>query len=307
MRIILFGTPAFAIPIADALRSLGEVVAVVTQPDRPKGRKQILTPPALKAWAQKHGIPVLQPEKLDADFLKTAQNASPDVGVIASYGNIIPKSVLDIFPRGIVNVHPSLLPRHRGASPVQATILSGDSIAGITLMLTDEEMDHGPIIAQEHLPIWPHESAHELQERLSHHAAELLANVLPEWVAGKRKAEPQDHAAATYTKMFNREDGKIDWTQPAGAIERQIRALNPWPGTFTTLPDGTRLKVLYIGVLAGETADPGTVRKGETGEPEVRAEDAWIRLIRVQPEGKTEMDGRAFLNGHQQLPGAILA
>ena len=307
MRTILFGTPAFALPVAEALNEIGDLLAVVTQPDRPKGRKKVLTPPPLKTWAEENGIPVLQPEKVNSDFAQALRELDADVGVIASYGNIIPKDVLDVFEKGIINVHPSLLPRHRGAAPIQETILSGDATAGVTLMLTDEEMDHGPIIAQEHLPIWPHESAHELEERLSHHAADMLKRILPPWVAGEIEPEPQEHEDATYTRMFTRADGCINWEDPAGAIERQIRAFDPWPGTYTMLPDDTRLKVLYIAVVPGEAANPGTVREGEGGEMEVRAQDAWIRLLRVQPAGKKEMEGSAFLRGHRDLIGSSLS
>lgn len=323
MRIVLFGTPTFALPVAEALRQIGELLAVVTQPDRPKGRKQVITPPPLKAWAQSYNsgspvvggaeqtgqaaaIEILQPQKLDKAFADKLKSLKPDVGVIASYGNIIPKDVLNVVPKGIVNVHPSILPRHRGAAPIQETILSGDVSAGVTLMLTDEKMDHGPIIAQEHLPVWPHESAQELEERLSHHAADMLKRILPKWTADEIEPTPQEHEDATYTRMFTREDGKISWDEPAGAIERQIRAFDPWPGTYTTLPDDTRLKILNIAVLPGEAAAPGTLREGENGEMEVRAQDAWIRLLNVQPAGKNEMEGSAYLHGHRDLIGSIL-
>lgn len=305
-RIILFGTPAFAIPIAEAIRDVAELIAVVTPPDKPVGRNKTVTPSALKVWASEHDILVLQPEKLSDAFAEKLKQHDPLVGVIASYGKIIPKEVIDAFTKGIINVHPSLLPRHRGASPIQATILAGDSVTGITLMLTDEKMDHGPILVQKHFPIWPAETKHELQERLSEHAASMLKETLPAWIAGDVELQEQNHSEATYTKILTRKDGKIDWSQPATMIERQLRALTPWPGTFTILPSGKRLKVLYVGVVTSERTDPketGTIRRSDSGEPEIRVADAWIRLLRVQPEGKAEMSGDAFLNGHQDLIG----
>lgn len=304
--VILFGTSSFSVPIAEALLRSDVVAlrAIVTMPDKPAGRKKTITAPVLKEWALKNTISVLQPEKLDAEFLETISAISPRVGVIASYGRIIPESVLDIFPKGLINVHPSLLPRHRGASPIQSTILAGDAATGITLMLTDKEMDHGPIIAQQHFPIWPTETAHELQMRLAQHSAELLTETLPHWLDDTITPTPQVDSMATYAPMLQRDDGRIDWAQPATAIDRRVRAFDPWPGTFTHTPDGKRLKVLFVDITEGPSAkEPGVIAVTAGGELIVRAEDAWVRLIRVQPEGKLEMDGKAFINGHKDIIG----
>lgn len=308
MNVILFGTPDFALPIADMLLDLpdADLTAVVTVPDAPAGRGKRLTPPALKNWAEEHNVPVMQPLKLDAAFISSLAELEPTVGVIASYGKIIPKTVLDAFPHGVINVHPSLLPRHRGASPVQSTILMGDGASGVTLMLTDKEMDHGPLIAQESFPVWPKETAKELTMRLAQHAAQLLSETLPRWVGGKLEVREQDHAQATFAPVLKRDDGRIDWNDPAQAIERKVRGYDPWPGAFTTLPSGKRLKVLYIKIIEGDAAEPGTVAQAEDGSPMVRVQDAWIKLVRVQPEGKQPMDGPAFLNGHRDLIGQVL-
>jgi methionyl-tRNA formyltransferase len=306
-NVILFGSASFSIPIAEALQRLDgvQLAAIVAQPDKP-GKRGVLTAPDTKAWAETHEVLVLQPGKLDAAFTEALAGLSPTVGVIASYGKIIPQRVLDVFPRGVINVHGSLLPRHRGASPIQTAILEGDTEAGITLMLTDAELDHGPVIAQQRIALTGTETSRELHATLAHLGAEMITDALPKWLAGDIASKEQQHDDATFTKLFTREDARIDWALPTAAIERKIRAFDDWPGTFTILPDGKRLKIFAASIVTDAPEAPGIVRRSSTGQLEVAGTDGWLTLLRVQPEGGKPMDGNAFLNGQQNLPGKRL-
>jgi len=301
-HIILFGSANFTVPVAEALHAIPDVAlaAVVAQPDKPKGRGQVLASPPTKTWAETHGIPVVQPEKLDDTFLASLASFVPTIGIIASYGKIIPQSVLDTFPKGILNVHPSLLPKHRGATPIQTTILKGDTETGVTLMLTDAEMDHGPIIAQERFALSGTETSAALHDALAQLGARMLTDMFPKWFAGTITPHEQEHERATYTKALTREDGRVDWNGSAVEIERMVRAFDPWPGTFTVLPDGKRLKILEAKVVNGPDAEPGTL-SAQNQLPVVRTADSWLALHRVQPEGKKPMNGKAFLSGYGAL------
>ncbi|OGC56002.1 methionyl-tRNA formyltransferase [candidate division WWE3 bacterium RIFCSPHIGHO2_01_FULL_48_15] len=247
-KIIFFGTPEFGRVILEALLTAKfDVVGVVTQPDRPIGREQKLLPTPVKALASAQGrsasggkenkitvfTPADKPELLATSHKLLA--TKPDLFVIAAYGLIIPAEILQIPKKGAINVHPSLLPKYRGASPIQAAILNGDRETGVTIMLVDEKMDHGPILAQKTLPISSTETTPTATARLAHLGAELLVKTIPRYLAGKTTPKAQDDAQATYTKLITKDDGKVNWTQNNIEIERMIRAYAPWPGVWTTV------------------------------------------------------------------------
>jgi methionyl-tRNA formyltransferase len=314
-KIIFMGTPDFAVPslkaLIDASTQQGwEIVAVVTQPDRPKGRGKQLAPPPVKVEAEAAGIHVLQPRALKSEEAVAGLAAlNPDVIVVAAFGQILRKNVLDLPPFGCLNIHASLLPRWRGASPVTAAIRAGDTETGITIMRMDVGLDTGPIISQQSVTITPEHTGGSLTEKLAEVGGALLVETLPKWLSGQIKARPQDDSLATKTRLLKKQDGAIDWTQPAVEIERQVRAFLPWPGTFTFGPRG-QIKILKVS-LADETVsesnqnEPGTVfRHGK--KIYVAAGKGAVRLIDVQPAGKKAMAAEALLNGQPDLLGAKL-
>ncbi|MDP3955386.1 MAG: methionyl-tRNA formyltransferase [bacterium] len=236
MKIIFFGTPNFVLPIPQALLEAGfEIAAVVTRVDKPVGRKQVLTPSPVKLWAQKHQIPILAPSKFDDNFRFSILDFSSDIGILTAYGQIIPQGIIDLFPKGMLVVHPSLLPKYRGASPVQASILAGDKETGVSIIKMDAEMDHGPIVAQLTEDIKPDDTPASLYDRLFKKSAESLVSILPDYLEGKIKLCEQDHSQATYTKILKKEDGyfSIDNPPPQDQLERSIRAYHPWPNVWT--------------------------------------------------------------------------
>ena len=296
MRIIFAGTSQFGIPTLEKLLSLNyQLATVVTQPDKPVGRKQVLTPSPIKVWALKHNIPVEQPEKI-GQLQTQISDLKPDLLLVAAYGQIIPKAILDLPRFGSINIHGSLLPKYRGASPIQSAILNGDKETGITLIKMDEQMDHGPIIAKEVLRLSGIETFPELYEKLSHVSAELVSKALPEWFSGRVKAAEQIHTHATYTKLLKRDDGRLDWSSNAREIDQKIRALNPEPGTYTTL-DGKTVKILAAEILNESKIElPGKIYN-RSGELAVKCLDGSILIKELQPEGKKPMSGKDFLNG----------
>ncbi len=248
-RIIFFGTPDFAVPSLQALAAQYDVVAVVTQPDKPVGRKQVLTASPIKQLAQALQIPVLQPTTLKphrpsgATFLQTIADLKPTLGMVIAYGKILPQSLLDLFPRGCLNIHGSVLPTLRGPSPIQTAILEGLPNSGVTIMLLDQGMDTGPILTTAPTPLSPTETSASLHDTLKELGAQLLLTTLPDYLSGKIVPQPQDDAMATLCRLIEKTDGLIDWSQSDEAIDRHVRALNPWPGTYTIV-DGKRLKIL---------------------------------------------------------------
>ncbi|MFQ5856157.1 MAG: methionyl-tRNA formyltransferase [Anaerolineae bacterium] len=310
MRVVFMGTPAFSV---SSLRKLIEgeafdVVAAVTQPDRPAGRRREPEPPPVKRVAQEHNITVLQPRRLrkNPEIIDTLRDLAPDIIVVAAYGLILPATVLEIPPHGSVNVHASLLPRYRGAAPVAAAILNGDEQTGVTIMLMDEEMDHGPVLAQWSTPIQPDDTRGSLTQRLAELGADLLIQTLPQWVAGEIEAQPQDHAAATYAYMLKKENGEIDWTQPAARIARMTRAFDPWPGAYTYL-NGRLFKLLRARAIDANTGDaqPGQVIETDQGLA-VAAGDGAVLLQKVQLAGKRDMEIDAFARGQRDFAGSVL-
>lgn len=250
-EIIFWGTPEFAVGALEALiLNKFNVVAVVTNPDEPVGRKQILTSPPVKILAKKHKIPVFQPENLkDENFKKELPEA--ELYIVAAYGKIIPKNILEMPEYGALNIHPSLLPRWRGPSPIQYTILNGDEKAGVTLMKMDERMDHGPILAVKLLKSDFNSSLlksdfRTLHDKLTKLGAELLIEALPKYLNGEITPMSQDDAKATYSKILKKDDGRIDWSRKAVELERMVRALNPWPGTWTIWPTGDKIYRIRI-------------------------------------------------------------
>lgn len=300
MTCALLGTPSFAIPAAEILTgtSTCTLLGIITKPDEPVGRSHAMTPPPLAMWAREHGIRLLQPDTKD-ELTALLTELRPDVAVVVAYGKIIPSAALAIPKFGFVNIHPSLLPKYRGPSPVHAAIANGDAETGVTLMLLDAEVDHGPLLAQERVEIPPAVTRSELDAFLAERGAQLLARTLPKYLAGRTAPQPQDHARATMTPLLTREHGKIDWSEPAAVIERKVRAYEGWPGTWFVLPNGKRLKVLSASVGAAHPGIPGTlVRDDVMG---VACGDGRLLVFnRVQPEGGAPMDGVAFMRGYRE-------
>lgn len=308
LRVIFMGTPRFAVPALDTLLNANcEVIGAYTQPDRPSGRGRRLTAPPVKQAAIERGLPVYQPASLRRDEDSRLQIASltPDLIVVVAYGLFLPADTLAVPPLGALNIHPSLLPRHRGPSPVATAILEGDASTGVTLMQLDEGMDTGPIIAQRRTPIGAEETAEDLTIRLFEMGAELLAATIPQWRAGAIAPSPQSEADATVTRLFSREDGAIDWTRPADYIARQVRAYHPWPGSFTRW-NGKQLKVHQALALdMDEALAPGTVAELPQGISVATGEGALL-LRRVQIEGRQATDIDAFTRGYHDFTGSSL-
>lgn len=308
MRIVFLGSGTFAIPSLEALLDAGhEVAAVVTQPDKEKGRGRALSPPPLKPVALARGIAVVQPPRIKAPEALAALRAfAPEVQVVVAYGQILPRAVIDVAPRGTVNVHGSVLPRYRGAAPVQWAIVNGETETGVTTMLIDEGMDTGPILLTRTTPIGGHETATVLEARLARMGAELLVETLAGLHRGTVHPVAQDATRATYAPLIRKEDGRLDWTQPAAAIERRVRGFSPWPGAVTTLA-GRELKVLGARVEGDGTSAPGTVTAVDRrGLVVACGAGTTLRLLEVQPESRKPMPAAAFAAGARLVPGARL-
>jgi len=309
-NIVFFGTPEFGKIVLERLMETNyKPVLVVTQPDQPAGRKQILTPPPVKILAAQNKIPILQPEKLDQNTKYNIQHTKPDLIVVVAYGKIIPKDVLDIPAYGALNVHPSLLPRWKGPSPIQYTILHGDKETGVSVMLMDEKVDHGPILSTKKLKIKNEKfTAKELATRLAEIGADLLIETIPKWTAGEIQPKEQDHSQATHSKILTKEDGHIDWTKPAEEIERQIRAFTPWPGSFTYW-ENMRIKITSGYVAADPSSEElsyGQTSLFENNKISVQASKGTFIIERLQPEGKNEITTKQFLNGYPKIINSIL-
>jgi methionyl-tRNA formyltransferase len=309
MRVIFLGTPDFAAIPLEALAHdpRYQVVGVVTQPDRPGGRSRELHPPPVKQAAERLGIPVLQPATLrDPAIVEHLAAWQPDAGVVAAYGEILRKNVLELPPLGYLNIHPSLLPRYRGPTPVPAAILNGDSETGVTVMLLDAKMDSGPILAQRRVPLAPDARNQPLTNALFTIGADLLVEALAEYAAGALTPMPQDDRQATYCKMLQKSDGVIDWSAPAERIERMTRAYDPWPGAQTTWR-GQPLKIIAARVHQDWSGaePPGTLLPRSDGLWVATGAGA-IELLTVQPAGKREMAAQAWRHGLQHIAGAKL-
>ncbi len=294
-RVVFMGSPDFAVPVLRRLAERYEVAGVVTQPDRPAGRGRQLRPPSIKLLAEQIGLPLVQPPKLrQPEAMEQLRAWAPDLIVVAAFGQILRPDVLNLPSQGCINVHASLLPRWRGAAPIQAAILAGDDETGVTIMRMDEGVDTGGILARRALAIQPDETAGLLAERLSQAGAALLMETLPGYLSGELQPQQQDNSAATYSPMLKKEDGLLDPQRPAEELARRVRAFNPRPGTFLQ-GDGGALKVHRAHAEAGDPA-PG-VRTIYLGLPAIGTTKGMLVLDEVQPPGKKPMNGRAFLAG----------
>jgi len=306
LRIVFFGTPAFAVPSLEALAaSVHPVVGVVTQPDRPRGRGHKVQPEAVKRAAVTHELPLLQPERLkDEEFQARLKDWDPDLGVVAAYGKILPAAVLALPRLGMINVHASLLPRWRGAAPVHRAILAGDPTTGVTIMRVVQALDAGPMLSREAVEIGISETSAALEHRLALLGAGLLVRTIDRLAQGGVVEEPQDESQATYASRLQRSDGVIDWARPARAIHDQIRGLQPWPLASAWLSD-KRVLFLRSELSAGlPGAQPGEIVAVDPDALVVAAGTGAIRLLDIQLEGRPPMPVRAFLNGHRVSPGA---
>jgi len=304
------GSPAFAVPSLDALLSLCEVAAVFTQPDRPAGRGRRLQSPPVKVRAQALGLPVHQPASLrkDPTALPTLELLAPDIIVVVAYGLLLPPAILDLPRHGAINVHASLLPRWRGAAPVAHAILAGDAETGATIMLMEAGLDTGPILGQRALVLPEDARCGEVTATLADMGAQLLADILPLWLAGNLPPRPQDDGLATYAPQLTKADGLLHWDQDAESNLRRVRAMDPWPGAYATWSRG-RIKVLdgAIGPQGPVGLSPGTVWKNkDVDDPLVACAEGSLRLSRVQTEGGRPMSGSDLLRGHPEFIGQRL-
>ncbi|NPV76979.1 MAG: methionyl-tRNA formyltransferase [Anaerolineae bacterium] len=290
------GSPAFATPALQRLAERYDVVGVVTQPDRPAGRGREMTPPPVKDLAGRLGIPVFQPESLRTpEAFERIRDWAPDVIVVTAFGQILRKNILDLPRQGCINIHGSILPRWRGASPVQAAILAGDTETGVTIMKMDTGVDTGAILATRRVAILATDTADTLGKRLAETGADLLIETLPGYLAGKLSGQPQDESLATYAGLIRKEEGLLDFSQPAETLERRIRAFNPWPSTWFFWR-GQSIKVHAAHVLSDNEAVPGK-RKIISGAPAIGTSTGWLVLDEIQPAGKKRMSGETFLHG----------
>src|SRR5512136_2663919 len=309
MRVVFMGTPEFAVPALDALiHSVHQIVGVFAQPDEPAGRGRGVVSPPVKKLALRHRLTVHQPPSLRGSCeLERLASLKPDVVVIAAYGKILPESFLRVPPHGCLNIHASLLPRHRGPSPIAAAILAGDEVTGVTVMMVTKVMDTGPILTQRRIPILPHDTTGSLFQKLSVLGAELLMETLPQWLGGKVVPQPQDNDKATYCKMISKEDGLIDWHRPALELWWRVRAFQPWPGCHTTW-QGRTVKIIEAVPLRGEGA-PGHVvavcdeTRASVG---VHTGKGILGLVRLQLEGKRAMSAADFVRGQRDFIGSQL-
>ena len=307
MKIIFFGTSEFGVIILKKLIQAGySLVLAVTTPDKPAGRKQALTPPPVKIFAETQGLAIFQPAKLDQDAVRFVQDKNPDLFVVAAYGKILPKALLSIPQKGSLNVHPSLLPRYRGSSPVHAALLNDDKETGVSIIVLDEAMDHGPIAAVERFSIQKKYAYPELHNALAELGGDLLLRTIPLWTEGKIRAQAQNDPEATYTSIIQKEQGRIDWGKEAMYIERQVRALYPWPGTFTVCEiDGKQkmMKILKASVLS---QDRPIGKPGQAFPPPLpgiavqTGKDALV-VEELQLEGGKPMSSKEFLFGHKNF------
>lgn len=317
MRIVFFGSPEFALPSLEALlASSHEVVAAVSQPDRPAGRGHAQRQPPVKLLAQEHGIPVLQPERVsDTEPVEQLKACEADVFIVAAYGQILRQRVLDIPKRGILNVHASLLPRWRGASPVATAILAGDEVTGVSLMEMVRALDAGPVVSHVEEPILPHDTTGTLEPRLASAGANLLGESFDAWTSGELVAAPQDESLATYAPQITRADALLEWSQPAVDLWRRVRAFNPWPVAYTSWR-GEQLRILEAWPVTHDSGElPGTVLPPaplpeEAGDASpafsVQTAIGALAVLRLQLPGKRPVSSAEFLRGHRDFIGETL-
>ncbi len=329
MKLIFFGTNEFAVPALLALKKKFDISLVITKPAKPVGRQQIIQPSAVEAEAKKLGLLIIPPESFDDKLITAIEAINPSFFVVVDYGKIIPQKILNMPPRGVINIHPSKLPKYRGASPLQSAILNGESKTAITIMMIDKEMDHGPILAQKDVDIFSDDTYKSLYERLSHEYPDFLIDTLKKYLAGQIEPQEQNHKQATFTKILSRKDGKIDWSKSAEEIERMVRAYNPWPGAYTevgspgylTSPKSSalaenpclannggrvshsalkRLKILEVSISSKNHSNKKIGELFLTTDKHLAAQcgQGILILDQVQPEGKRPMSGEEFARGY---------
>jgi len=305
-RIIFMGTPDFACPTLQSLIERGEnLVAVVTQPDRPKGRGQKMMPPPVKELAEKHGITVYQPLKVrDPGFVDIIRELKPDVIVVVAFGQILPKALLDVPPHGCINVHASLLPRYRGAAPLNWCIINGETETGVTTMLMDVGLDTGDMLLIRKTALDENEDIQSLHDRMSAMGADLLAETLDSLLAGNLIPQPQDNTASCYAPMLKKDDGIINWHSDAHTIHNQVRGLAVWPGACSVI-DGQVLKIFRTSIGEG-SGEPGTVLQASKGRLEVACRSGSLFLQELQLAGKKRLDCTSFLAGYPVSVGTLL-
>ncbi len=308
LRAVFLGTPEFAVPALQAVDAIAEIVAVVTQPDRPKGRgRHVVSPPVADA-ARALGIPLLQPGRLKSpEVIARLRELAPDVVVTVAYGRIIPREMLALPPLGCINLHPSLLPKYRGASPIPRAIEAGDAVTGVTIMYQSEELDAGDIILQREAPIDPADTAASLEDKLAGIGATALVDALELIAAGRAPRRAQDHDAATYVGKLTKEDGRMDWARPASVLGDFIRAMDPWPSAYTT-HRGRLLKIWQASAVPDpDGGPPGSVVDVRPGEGFVVATGGGGLLVTgVQPEGRRRMTADEYARGARLQPGEQL-
>ncbi|HQZ40696.1 MAG TPA: methionyl-tRNA formyltransferase [Vicinamibacterales bacterium] len=310
MRIAFFGTPGFAVPtLAALLGSSHEVVVVVTQPDRPRGRGQRVSAGPVKALALDAGVPVVQPDTLARETWEPALHSyGAELGVVAAYGRILPDWLLTLLPRGFINVHASLLPCYRGASPIHRAVMKGDRETGVTIMRVVKALDAGARLATTRVPIGPDDQTDRVEHALAEAGARLLVETVDRLARGPIPESPQDDSAATYAPRIRKEEGLIDWARPARAIHNQVRGLHPWPHAFTYGPAGRLiLHRTRVGIDPGTAAAPGTVVAGGRAEGlTVATGEGVLEVLDLQAEGGRVLPARDFLAGHPLPPGTRL-
>jgi len=310
MKIIFMGTPQFAVPSLDALAGCGQdLVAVITRADTPKGRGLVLSPPPVKERAVKLGLKVMQPGRLsDPGFVEELRRMKPDLIAVVAYGSFLPGIICELPPLGTINLHPSLLPKYRGAAPIPHAILNGDKETGVSIIYLTDEMDAGDIVWQEKVPIEADDTALSLGEELAARGATALCNAVRAIQAGAAKRTPQSADEATFAPKISKEDGLVEWELPADVLERRIRAFFPWPGSYTYLTSGdkrVRLKITEA-VRSPESGKAGVVMRCDAGGMHVGTGRGSLILKRVQPEGKRAMTSPEFAAGCRDLMGRKL-
>jgi methionyl-tRNA formyltransferase len=310
LRVAFFGTPRFAVPTLEhLLRSRHAVAGVVTQPDRPRGRGQRHSDAPVKQVSLEAKIPVLQPERMqDLALLETLRSWHIDLGVVAAYGRILPSTLLELPRLGMINVHASLLPKYRGAAPIQRAVMAGETETGITIIRIVQALDSGPMLGMATRSIGPDETAEQVEDDLSFLGAALVMSVIDDLEAGRAQETPQDPAEATYAPRLTKSEGLIDWTNAAQRVHNQIRGLYPWPHAFTYL-DGARY-ILLESRAGSSTAESSHARAGQilraSGDDlVVKAGDAVLAVLKIQPEGRRPLHVREFLAGHSVRPGQV--
>ncbi len=306
LRIVFMGTPQLACASLQALLAAPEfqVVAIVTQPDRPKGREMKLQPSPVKELALRVNLPMLQPERArNEEFIEALRRAQPDLIAVAAYGQILPKSILDLPRFGCLNVHTSLLPKYRGAAPIQWAILNDERETGVTIMKMDAGLDTGDILAQEPTAIQAQDTSETLHDRLAKMGADLLARTIPDYAAGKIQPRPQPAHGVSYAPKIKKHDGQIDWRQPARAIWNRVRGLVPWPGAFTHLPEQPRLLKLWQAEVLEQRGPPGQILQADKTGIIVGCGAGALRILALQREGGRRLSAAEFLAGHPMKPG----